>query len=106
MEPVENREIELLRKGLEQVGRGVPDEGLHGLIQVSDVDERRVGMDLRETSAEPPVRHVVLHDLDGVRIRNLQPTHFVKCNHVPMTDKPNLPPCVVVEQVRGTGLSA
>ena len=39
LEPVEDREIELLRERLEEVGGGVPDQRLHGLVQVADEDQ-------------------------------------------------------------------
>ena len=63
-------------------------------------------MDLGETPAEPTIRHVVLHDLDGVRVPYLEAAHFVEGDHVPVADEPDLSSGVVVEEVRRARFTA
>src|SRR5581483_5854467 len=57
-------------------------------------------MNLCDSSAESSVGHVVFHNLNCVGIVNLHPTHLIEGYNVPMTDKTNLSPGIVIKQVR------
>ena len=61
---------------------------------------------MRDSTAEPAVGHVVLHDLDRIRIGDFDAADFVKGHHIPVADEADLPACVVVKEVRRARFSA
>src|SRR5579872_7397521 len=99
MKAVNESQIELLWQWLKQVRCGTLNQRLDWLIEISDEYQRCVRVDLYNASTKPAVRHVVFHNLDGVRIRYLHSTNFVKSYHIPMPHQSDLSSRVVVEQI-------
>ena len=90
VQTVDQGEVELLGQRLEEVGGRVGHERFDRLIQVADEHQRGIGDYLGHAPAEPPVCHVVLHDLDHVGVVDAHPADLVKCHDVPVADQPDL----------------
>ena len=84
---------------------GRVDELLDRLVDVADEGQAGVG-DHLDAAREAAVGHVVLHDLDGVGVLDLDPADLVEGDRVPEADQADLAAGVVVEQGRLGGLAA
>src|SRR6266566_8552081 len=106
MKTVHDRQIEFLRERLEEIRGSILDERFHTLVQISHKYQRGISEHLRDAAAEPAVRHVILHDLDGIGVLNLHSPNFIESNDIPVTNQPDLTARIIVEEVSTTGFSA
>src|SRR5260370_15880345 len=106
MKTIHDRQIEFLRERLEEVRSSILDERFHTLVQISHEGQRGIGEYLRDAAAEPAVRHVILHDLDGIGILNLHSPNFIEGNDIPVTNQPDLAARIILEEICTTGYSA
>src|SRR5260370_4943540 len=86
VQPIYHSKIKLFGQRLEKVGGGILNESFNWLIKVPNEGQRSISVNLRNTAAEPAIRHVIFHDLDGVWIVDLHSPNFIKGHNVPMTD--------------------
>jgi hypothetical protein len=67
------------------------------LIDIADKAQARIRNHF-DASGKAPVRHVVLHDLDGVLVLDLDSSHLVEGHGIPVPHQTHLASRVVVEQ--------
>ena len=100
-EAVHHRQVELGGQGLKQVVLVGIDHLLHRHIDVADEAQAGIGDDLGP-AGKAAIGHEVLHDLDGVRIFDLDPADLIEGDGVPKAHQADLAALVVVKE-RGLG---
>src|SRR5450631_3477263 len=74
------------------------------MIDIPHESKTRIS-DYFGSPGEPTIRHVILHDVDGVRIFDPCPANFVECDHIPKPDQANLSPLIIVKERRRARLA-
>ena len=105
VEAVHHRQVQRRRQGQEQVVLGGVHQLVDGFVDVAHEGHAGVGNHLH-APGEAPVGHVVLHDLDGVLVADLDAGHLVEGHRVPEAHQSHLAAVVVVEERRLGGLAA
>ena len=104
VDAIVERRVHLLRHRIEEVRR--PHDRLDVAVDVADEDDRALGRDDVPATAEGPVLHVALHDVDAVLVREADAGGLVERHHVPQRDQPALAGAQVHEHLRRRRLAA
>src|SRR5260370_5288378 len=104
MDSIEECRVHFLGHGVEKVGS--PADCLNITVEVSDEDNRTLGVDELASSTETPIFHVVLHDVYAGSVRETNSSSLVERHCIPQSNTPSLTRCEIHEHLSDGGLSA
>ncbi len=81
-------------------------QGIDGLVDITHEHHAGGRRDRIPAAGERPVGHVALHDLDAVRVLEIDAGYLVEGHHVPQPHQADLPAGHIVEEVGHRGLAA